>query len=352
VFLKLKNSKGQNMNFTTIDWKNNQVILIDQTRLPLDEVYLKISDYRELGEAIKQLKVRGAPAIGIAAAFGVCLGANDIDTDNNEDFTKRLTIIIDELATTRPTAVNLFWALHRMSVTLEHNKNKTTNEIKKQLLEEAFAILEEDRIICQKMGKNGASLIKDGDSVLTHCNSGALATGGIGTALGAIHFAFNQGKNIKVFADETRPLLQGARLTTWELIKAGIDVTLICDDMAAYIMQQGLVDCVMLGADRIAKNGDVANKIGTYGLAVSANYHKIPFYVVAPTTTFDRSIKSGAEIPIEQRAAEEITSGFGKQTAPNDVQVYNPAFDVTPNELITAIISEQGIYDPPFELSI
>ena len=340
------------MNFTTIGWKNNKVILIDQTRIPSEEVYLTISDYRELGEAIKQLKVRGAPAIGIAAAFGVCLGANEIDTDNKDEFKKRLKLVIDELAATRPTAVNLFWALHRMSVTLEHNKNKTTNEIKEQLLEEAFAILEEDKIICQKMGEHGASLIKDGDTILTHCNSGALATGGIGTALGAIHFAFNHGKRIKVFADETRPLLQGARLTTWELIKAGIDVTLICDDMAAYVMQQCLVDCVMLGADRIAKNGDVANKIGTYGLAVSANYHKIPFYVVAPTTTFDGSIKSGAEIPIEQRAVEEVTSCIGKRTAPDGVQVYNPAFDVTPSELITAIVSEQGIYYPPFELSI
>jgi methylthioribose-1-phosphate isomerase len=340
------------MNFTTIEWKNNKVILIDQTRIPLDEVYLKISDYRELGEAIKQLKVRGAPAIGIAAAFGVCLGANEIDTDNKDEFKKRLKLVIDELAATRPTAVNLFWALHRMSAVLENNINKTTKKIKEQLLKEAYAILEEDKIICQKMGEKGASFIRDGDTILTHCNSGALATGGIGTALGAIHTAFNQGKKIKVFADETRPLLQGARLTTWELIKAGIDVTLICDDMAAYIMQQGLVDCVMLGADRIAKNGDVANKIGTYGLAVSANYHKIPFYVVAPTTTFDGSIKSGAEIPIEQRAAEEVTSYIGKRTAPDGVKVYNPAFDVTPSELITAIVSEQGIYYPPFELKI
>ena len=339
------------MNFTTIDWKNNKLILIDQTRIPIDEVYLKISDYRDLGDAIKQLKGRGAPAIGIAAAFGVYLGANEIDTDNNDEFNRRLKIIIDELAATRPTAVNLFWALDRMSAVLESCKNQNTSEIKKQLLNEAFDILKEDKIICQKMGENGASLIKDGDTIITHCNSGALATGGIGTALGVIHTAFNHGKKIKVFANETRPLLQGARLTTWELKKAGIDVTLICDNMAAYVMQQGRVDCVMLGADRIAKNGDVANKIGTYGLAVSAHYHKIPFYVVAPTTTFDRGAKSGAEIPIEQRPAEEITFGFGKQTAPNDVQVYNPAFDVTPNELITAIISEQGIYYPPFELN-
>ncbi|MBC8182600.1 S-methyl-5-thioribose-1-phosphate isomerase [candidate division KSB1 bacterium] len=337
------------MNFKTIEWKNNKVILIDQTRIPIEEKYLEISDYRELADAIIKLKVRGAPAIGIAGALGVCLGANKIDKDDKEEFNKRLKIIIDELAATRPTAVNLFWALERMSTRLENSKSKGVSEIKEQLLREALAILDEDKIICKKMGENGASLLKDGDTVLTHCNSGALVAGGIGTAVGAIHTAFNQGKKIKVFADETRPLLQGARLTTWELLKAGIDVTLICDNVAAYVMQQGLVNCVMLGADRIAANGDVANKIGTYGLAVLAKYHNIPFYVVAPTTTFDMSIKTGSEIPIEQRASEEVTFGFGKQTAPDDVPVYNPAFDVTPNELITAIISEQGIYYPPFD---
>ncbi len=338
------------MNFTTIDWKDNKVIIIDQTRLPTEEVYLKISDYRDLTDAIKQLKVRGAPAIGIAGAFGVCLGANEILTNNYEKFKQKLKIIIDELAATRPTAVNLFWALERMTAILEKSKKKNLEKIKKLLLKEALAILEEDKIICRNMSNNGASLLKDGNTVLTHCNTGALATGGMGTALGAIYAATEQGKQIKVFADETRPLLQGARLTTWELKKAGIDVTLICDNMAAYVMQQGLVDCVMLGADRIAANGDTANKIGTYGLSVLANYHKIPFYVVAPTTTFDLSIKSGAEIPIEQRASEEVTYGFGKQTAPDGIKIYTPAFDITPNELITAIVSEQGIYYPPFDL--
>jgi len=336
------------MNFTTIDWKDNKVILIDQTRLPTEEVYLKISDYRELAEAIKQLKVRGAPAIGIAGAFGVCLGARKINTDNYEKFKQKLKIIIDELAVTRPTAVNLFWALERMTAIIENGKNKNLEEIKKLLLKEALAILEKDKTVCRNMSENGASLLKNGDTVLTHCNTGALATGGMGTALGAIYTATEQGKKIKVFADETRPLLQGARLTTWELKKAGIDVTLICDNMAAFVLQQGWVNCLMLGADRIAANGDTANKIGTYGLAVLANYHKIPFYVVAPTTTFDLSIKSGAEIPIEQRASEEVTYGFGKQTAPDEVKVYNPAFDVTPNELITAIVSEQVIFYPPF----
>jgi len=340
------------MNIKTIEWKDNRVVLIDQTRLPIEEIYLEIFDYRELAGAIKQLKVRGAPAIGIAAAFGVCLGANEINTDNYEQFKKRVKVLIDEFAATRPTAVNLFWALKRMSAILENSKSKNSGEIKEQLLKEAFAILNEDKIICKKMSENGASLLNDGDTVLTHCNSGALATGGIGTAIGAIHTAFKQGKNLKVFADETRPLLQGARLTTWELKKAGIEVTLICDNMAAYVMQQGLVNCVMLGADRITANGDVANKIGTYSLAVLAHYHNIPFYVVAPTTTFDVSLKRGAEITIEQRASEEVTFGFGKQTAPDGVQVYNPAFDVTPNDLITAIISEHGIIYPPFELSI
>jgi len=339
------------MNFITIDWKDNKVILIDQTQIPIEEKYLQISDYRELADAIKKLKVRGAPAIGIAGAFGVCLGAIGIETENKDEFKRKLEIIIDELASTRPTAVNLFWALERMAARLERSINKDVNEIKKLLIIEAQAILEEDKTICQKMGENGAPLLKDGDTVLTHCNAGALATGGTGTAVGAIHVAFNQGKKIKVFADETRPLLQGARLTTWELLKAGIDVTLICDNMAAYVMGQGKINCVMVGADRVAGNGDAANKIGTYGLAVLAKYHKIPFYVVAPTTTFDLSIKSGKEIPIEQRASEEVTFGFGKQTAPDGVPVFNPAFDVTPNELITAIISEQGIYYPPFELS-
>ena len=338
--------KGKNMHFTTIDWKDNKVILIDQTRLPTEEEYLEISDYRKLAEAIRQLKVRGAPAIGIAGAFGVCLGANELLTNNYDEFIQKLKIIIDEIAGTRPTAVNLFWALERMTAILENSKNKNSEEIKKLLLKEALAILEEDKLICRNMSKNGASLLKDGNTVLTHCNTGALATGGMGTALGAIYAATEQGKKIKVFADETRPLLQGARLTTWELKKADIDVILICDNMAAYAMQQGWINCVMLGADRIAANGDTANKIGTYSLAVLARYHKIPFYVVAPTTTFDLSIKTGAEIPIEQRASEEITFGFGKQTAPDGVQTYNPAFDVTPNELITAIISEQGIFYP------
>jgi methylthioribose-1-phosphate isomerase len=336
------------MEVRTIEWKDGKVIIIDQTKLPLEEVYLEISDYRKLAEAIKLLKIRGAPAIGIAGAFGVCLGAIEIETENLSEFRLRMTLIINELAATRPTAINLFWALDRMTKIVESDVTRKPAEIKLKLIDEAIHILEEDRETCRLMGEHGAALLKDGDTVLTHCNAGALATGGIGTALGIIFTAVKQGKKIKVYADETRPLLQGARLTTWELMKAGINVTLICDNMAAWVMRQGWINCVMVGADRIAANGDAANKIGTYNLAVLANYHQIPFYLVAPKSTFDLNLKSGKEIPIEQRASEEVVEGFGKRTAPYDISVYNPAFDVTPNELITAIISEKGALYPPF----
>ena len=338
------------MQIKTIEWLDNKVVLIDQTRLPLDEIYEEISDYRVLGDAIKKLKVRGAPAIGIAGAFGVCLGANQIRTEIFPEFQARLKTVIDELASTRPTAVNLFWALKRMQEVVERNKDKTVNAIRHLLLNEANTILEEDRKICRQLGKHGASLVKDGDTILTHCNAGALATADYGTALGAMYAANDQGKNIKVYADETRPLLQGARLTSWELQKAGIDVTLICDNMAASLMQKGAIDCIIVGADRIAGNGDTANKIGTYSLAVLAKYHNVPFYVVAPISTFDLNIKSGKEIPNEQRNAEEISKGFGKRTAPDGIKIYNPAFDVTPNKLITAIICEKGIIKPPYNL--
>lgn len=334
----------------TIEWKNDKVVLIDQTKLPTEEVYLEISDYRQLAEAIKKLQIRGAPAIGIAGAFGVCLAANEINSNNYEQFKQKLEVVINELAATRPTAVNLFWALDRMRAIIINNKTVSPEEIKKILLKEAFLILEEDKKNCREISKHGATLLKDGDTVLTHCNTGALATGDFGTALGSVYTAVEQGKKIKVFADETRPLLQGARLTAWELKKAGIDITLICDNMAAFVMQQGWIDCIMLGADRIAANGDTANKIGTYNLAVLAKHHNIPFYVVVPTSTFDLSIKSGKDIPIEQRAPEEVTAGLGKRIAPNDVSVYNPAFDITPNELITAIVSERCIFYPPFGL--
>lgn len=342
--------KETNMDIKSIIWNDTKIVIIDQTKLPLEEIYLAISDYRELATAIKQLKIRGAPAIGIAAAFGVVLGANETKTEVYVEFRQRLNIIIDELAATRPTAVNLFWALDRMRKIVNSSGGLQIQQIKQMLLEEAIHILEEDQQTCQLIGKHGATLLKDGDAVLTHCNAGALATAGIGTALGVIFTAVKQGKKIKVYADETRPLLQGARLTAWELMKAGIDVTLICDNMAAWIMQQGWINCVMVGADRIAANGDAANKIGTYNLAVLAHYHQIPFYVVAPTSTFDMSIKSGKKILIEQRLSKEVTEGFGKRTAPDGVLVYNPAFDVTPGELICAIVSEKGIFYPPFRL--
>ncbi len=338
------------MAFKTIEWKDGKVIIIDQTKLPLAEVYLEISDYRELASAIKHLKIRGAPAIGIAGAFGVCLGANEIITEDISEFKARMNSIINALAATRPTAVNLFWALDRMKVIINTSNRIKPEQVKIKLIEEAVRILNEDRETCRLMGEHGASLLKDGDTVLTHCNAGALATGGIGTALGVIFTAVKQGKRIRVFADETRPLLQGARLTTWELMKAGIDVTLICDNMAAWVMKQGWVNCVMIGADRIAANGDAANKIGTYNLAVLAHYHKIPFYVVAPTSTFDLDLKSGSEIPIEQRSAEEVTEGFGKRIAPRPLSVYNPAFDVTPNELIQAIVCEKRVFMPAYQL--
>jgi methylthioribose-1-phosphate isomerase len=336
------------MEFTTIEWKNDRAIIIDQTKLPIEEKYLEITNYREMAKAIKQLKIRGAPAIGIAGAFGVCLAAQEISSTYTAVFSDRLHKIIDEFAATRPTAVNLFWALDRMKNIITSHIGETPQEIRKRLLAEAKNIHDEDRETCRLMGEHGATLLKDGDTVLTHCNAGALATGGIGTALGVIFTAANQGKKIRVFADETRPLLQGARLTTWELMKAGIDVTLICDNMAAWVMQQGWIDCVMVGADRIAANGDAANKIGTYNLAVLANHHKIPFYVIAPKSTFDLTITSGEEIPIEQRSREEVTQGFGKRTAPAGVTVYNPAFDVTPGDLISGIVSEEGVFAPPF----
>lgn len=337
------------MKINTIEWQDGAVVLIDQTRLPLEEIYLNITDYRILAEGIKALKVRGAPAIGIAGAFGVCLGANEIESNDFGLFKTMLNAIIAELAGTRPTAVNLFWALDKMRAILNNAASNDVAAIKKELLEEALRIEDEDRRTCRRMGKHGAELLKDGDTVLTHCNAGALATSDFGTALGVIYSAQAAGKTIKVFADETRPLLQGARLTAWELMKSGIDVTLICDDMAASVMQSGKINAVIVGADRIAANGDAANKIGTFNLAVLANYFHIPFYVVAPTSTIDSGLVSGKDIPIEQRDAEEVTNGFGKRTAPEGVTVYNPAFDVTPHALITAIVTENGVAYPPYK---
>lgn len=340
------------MSIRTIEWIKNKVRIIDQTKLPLEFKYFDIKDIKTLWQALKSLQVRGAPAIGIAAAFGVVLGTKDSGARDFTQFKKELDAVVKFLASARPTAVNLFWALERMRQTAARNYRKSIPEIKRLLLEEAKEIFQEDRQICRRMAKFGASLLSNGDQILTICNAGALATADYGTALGVIYEAKKQGKPIKVYACETRPLLQGARLTTWELKKEGIDVTLICDNMAADLMRKGMVDIVIVGADRVAANGDSANKIGTYSLAVVAKYHKIPFYVAAPVSTFDLCLKRGSAIPIEERDPEEVSALLGRRIAPKGVKVYNPAFDVTPNALITAIICEKGIIKPPFEKNI
>jgi len=336
------------MPVQTITWENNKVKIIDQTQLPLKLIYLEIEDYHDLCEAIQSLRVRGAPAIGIAGAYGVVLGLNEFESENKQEFFAQAEKIISDLASTRPTAINLFWALDRMKRILIRHREAPIVQIKQALLAQALQILEEDKIICRKMGNWGASLVEDNTTILTHCNAGGLATADYGTALGVLYAAKEQGKNISVYADETRPLLQGARLTTWELMQSQIDVTLICDNMAAFVMQQGRIDYIFVGADRIASNGDVANKIGTYNLAVLAQFHQIPFYVVAPMSTLDFALDSGKQIPIEERSEDEVTSGFGARTAPYGVKVYSPAFDITPNNLVTAIITEKGIAYPPF----
>ena len=342
-------SKGEKMSVKTIDWVRGRVRIIDQTKLPKKTVFKDIKDVKEMRSAIKKLEVRGAPAIGAAGALGVLLGIRDKRYADYRAFKRRLEKIISYLGSSRPTAVNLFWALERMKACAEANSDRPLDEIRNSLFKEAFAIMEEDRFICRKMADYGASLIKNGDAVLTHCNAGALATVDYGTALGVLFKARRQGKRIKVFADETRPLLQGARLTTWELLRERMDVTLLCDNMAASLMAKGRIDKVFVGADRIASNGDTANKIGTYNVAVCAHYHKIPFYVVAPLSTFDIGIKEGKDIPIEERSGEEVRKILGIDIAPRNVKVYNPAFDITPHRLISAIVTERGVIRPPFK---
>lgn len=322
--------------------------LVDQTKLPLELVQHECRAVETVWEAIKQLRVRGAPAIGISAAYGVIVGLQLVDdTISEAHFFARLKTVVDYLATSRPTAVNLFWALQRMQTTAEKLRGQqSVADLRARLLEEAKAIHDEDRQLCHAIGKFGASLLEPNMGVLTHCNAGGLATAEYGTALSVFFTAQDQGKPPHVFVDETRPLLQGARLTAWELTQRGIRATLICDSMAAQVMREGKIHAIFVGADRITANGDTANKIGTYSVAVLAQAHGIPFYVAAPTTTFDLEMESGDLIPIEQRAAEEITHGFGKRTAPENVEVYNPAFDVTPARLIRAIVTEKGIIDP------
>lgn len=320
-----------------------QCEMLDQRLLPAEEVWLSYKTYEDVAEAIRSMVVRGAPAIGVAAAIGVWFGARDIETESSQEFYTELEKVCDVLAATRPTAVNLFWALERMKRFAHANLDRSVLELKIGLEYEALAITQEDEMINQKMGRNGETFLADGARVLTHCNAGALATAGYGTALGVIRAAVEAGKKISVIADETRPFLQGARLTAWELQKDNIPVTLICDNMAGYLMSQGEVDAVIVGADRIAANGDVANKIGTYTVAVLARTHNIPFYVAAPVSTVDLSLGDGSLIPIEERNEREITHVKDVQLAPHGVTVRNPAFDVTPHELVTAIITENGV---------
>jgi methylthioribose-1-phosphate isomerase len=320
--------------------------LIDQTQLPATLVEIECRTVEVVWEAIKSLRVSGAPAIGIAAAYGICVGLQTAAGQDEAAFFGQLEEVADYLATSRPTAVNLFWALDRLKGKASQVRGRPPVEIAATLLAEAQAIHDEDRQMCRAIGRHGAELLADGQGVLTHCNAGGLATSDYGTALAVFFAASEAGKRLQVYADETRPLLQGARLTAWELCQRGLDVTLICDSMAAQVMREGRIQAVVTGADRIAANGDAANKIGTYGVAVLAAAHKIPFYIAAPSSTFDLSIASGREIAIEQRDPREVTHGFGRQTAPDGIKVYNPAFDVTPAELIAAIICERGVIRP------
>ncbi len=335
----------------TLRWEGNartgHLAMIDQTRLPVELIEIECATVEGVWEAIQSLRVRGAPAIGVAAAYGVVVGLQTLPVDAERSlFDGRLAEVTEYLATSRPTAVNLFWALDRMRRTAENGAEVRPSEMHERLLIEAQRIEQEDRKMCAAIGRHGAELLKDGQGVLTHCNAGGLATAGEGTALSVIFAAAAEGKALHVFADETRPLLQGARLTTWELMQRGIPVTLICDSMAGWVMQEGRINAVITGADRIAANGDTCNKIGTYSVALLAKAHGIPFYIAAPSSTFDLSLASGADIPIEQRASEEITAGFGRQTAPKGVHAYNPAFDVTPAEYVDAIVTEQGVIRP------
>lgn len=334
------------MNYQPIEWLGDKVRILDQTRLPQKEIYLELKNYRDVASAIKELKVRGAPAIGIAGAYAVALGALKIKAATSSEFLKELKNIINAIASTRPTARNLFFALERMEKAAEAGKDSP--DIKKALAAEAMKIHQEEAEATRRLSKFGAELIKDGWTVLTHCNTGPLATSGYGTAIGVIIAAQKQGKRLKVFVDETRPLLQGARLTAWELKKAGVPATLITDSMAGYFMKGGKVNCVITGADRIAANGDTANKIGTYTLAVLAKENNIPFYIAAPVSTIDISIKIGEQIIIEERNAEEVTHFQGKRIAPEGVSAANPAFDVTPHKYITAIITDKGIIKEPY----
>ena len=338
----------------TLEWTDEGVLMIDQRLLPTEEVYPVFKTYEEVAYAIKEMVIRGAPAIGVAAAMGVALGARDIKTNDPGEFDTAFNHICQVIGSTRPTAVNLFWAIERMRNLYSKLKgeNASLDEIRIRLIDESKQMHVEDVAANRSMGQFGAELIPDNATVLTHCNAGALATAGYGTALGVIRAAVEAGKKIAVFADETRPFLQGARLTAWELHKDNIPVTLITDNMAGHFMKAGKIDCIVVGADRIASNGDVANKIGTYSVAVLAKENNIPFYVAAPISTLDMNIGSGEQIPIEERVTTEVTHVKGAQLAPEGINVANPAFDVTPNRYVAAIITERGVARPPYTESL
>ena len=336
----------------TLEWIDDGVRFIDQTKLPTEEVYVTSRTYEEVADAIKTMVVRGAPAIGVAAGMGIALGVRDAKAQTVEELATQFARICQVIGATRPTAVNLFWAIRRMQQKFAQLQDRPVAEIKREIVEEAVRMHVEDIAANEAMGKHGAVLLPARGGVLTHCNAGALATAGYGTALGVIRAAVESGKQLHVFADETRPFLQGSRLTAWELMKDDIPTTLISDNMAGAIMRQGKINAVVVGADRIAANGDVANKIGTYTVAILAKEHKIPFYVAAPTSTVDLGTPDGSKIPIEQRASTEVTHMAGRQIAPDGVGVENPAFDVTPHEYVSAIITERGVARAPYSDSL
>jgi methylthioribose-1-phosphate isomerase len=331
----------------TVEWKNGIVRMLDQTKLPLETVYNDCKDYQTVARGIKELWVRGAPAIGVSAAMGLALGARQITAGSFEEFLPKFEEICAYMAATRPTAVNLFWAIERVKRFVQANREKDLDALRAMVVEESQRMHDEDIATNMRMGDFGSAFVADGDNIITHCNAGSIATAGYGTAEGVMRSAVAQGKKIHVYVDETRPVLQGARLTAWELMQENIPCTLITDNMAGYFMYRDMIDLAIVGADRIARNGDVANKIGTYSLAVLCKEHGIPFYVAAPLSTIDFTMESGVLIPIEERDPREVTHVFGKvQIAPNDVRVANPAFDVTPARYITAIITEVGAFHP------